>query len=146
MDTPAHALLSQWENFWVIVGSSAGGLTGLMFVVVALRLPRISSNGGSRSSYRSGDAQIPQSVGGDGALTRGERSIQHGDAHRSRRWYEVRLELEKEIVREQQRRRCEQQRCCDRQWLPHGPPGASHRTSCALAGGVTSLPTHESPT
>jgi hypothetical protein len=29
-------LLSQWESFWVIVGSSAGGLTGLMFVVVAL--------------------------------------------------------------------------------------------------------------
>ena len=36
MDTTAHALLSQWESFWVIVGSSAGGLTGLMFVVVAL--------------------------------------------------------------------------------------------------------------
>lgn len=36
METSAHALLSQWENFWVIVGSSAGGLTGLMFVVVAL--------------------------------------------------------------------------------------------------------------
>lgn len=36
METTAHALLSQWESFWVIVGSSAGGLTGLMFVVVAL--------------------------------------------------------------------------------------------------------------
>jgi hypothetical protein len=36
MDNSAHALLSQWESFWVIVGSSAGGLTGLMFVVVAL--------------------------------------------------------------------------------------------------------------
>ncbi len=36
METSAHALLSQWESFWVIVGSSAGGLTGLMFVVVAL--------------------------------------------------------------------------------------------------------------
>src|SRR5712691_2883965 len=36
METSAHAMLSQWENFWVIVGSSAGGLTGLMFVVVAL--------------------------------------------------------------------------------------------------------------
>ncbi len=36
MESPAHALLSQWESFWVIVGSSAGGLTGLMFVVVAL--------------------------------------------------------------------------------------------------------------
>jgi hypothetical protein len=28
--------LKEWENFWVIVGSSAGALTGLMFVVVAL--------------------------------------------------------------------------------------------------------------
>jgi len=36
METSAHELLSQWESFWVIVGSSAGGLTGLMFVVVAL--------------------------------------------------------------------------------------------------------------
>jgi hypothetical protein len=36
MESSAHTLLSQWESFWVIVGSSAGGLTGLMFVVVAL--------------------------------------------------------------------------------------------------------------
>src|SRR5467141_406792 len=36
MDTQAHSVLSQWESFYVIVGSSAGGLTGLMFVVVAL--------------------------------------------------------------------------------------------------------------
>lgn len=36
MDTPAHEILSRWESFYVIVGSSAGGLTGLMFVVVAL--------------------------------------------------------------------------------------------------------------
>ncbi len=36
METSAHTILSQWENFYVIVGSSAGGLTGLMFVVVAL--------------------------------------------------------------------------------------------------------------
>lgn len=28
--------LSQWENFYVIVGSAAGGLTGLTFVVIAL--------------------------------------------------------------------------------------------------------------
>jgi hypothetical protein len=28
--------LSGWENFYVIVGSSAGGLTGLTFVVIAL--------------------------------------------------------------------------------------------------------------
>ena len=36
METPAHAMLSQWESFWVIVGSTGGALTGLMFVVVAL--------------------------------------------------------------------------------------------------------------
>ena len=36
METSAHTMFSQWESFWVIVGSSAGGLTGLMFVVVAL--------------------------------------------------------------------------------------------------------------
>jgi hypothetical protein len=28
--------LSEWETFYVIIGSSAGALTGLMFVVVAL--------------------------------------------------------------------------------------------------------------
>jgi len=32
MDT----LLAGWENFYVIVGTSAGGLTGLTFVVIAL--------------------------------------------------------------------------------------------------------------
>ncbi len=36
MDASAHALLSQWESFYVIVGSSAGGLTGLWFVVITL--------------------------------------------------------------------------------------------------------------
>jgi hypothetical protein len=36
METGAHAILSQWEAFYVIVGSSAGGLTGLMFVVITL--------------------------------------------------------------------------------------------------------------
>ncbi len=36
MEPSAHPILSQWESFYVIVGSSAGGLTGLMFVVVAL--------------------------------------------------------------------------------------------------------------
>lgn len=30
------SLLSGWDNFYVIVGSSAGGLTGLTFVVIAL--------------------------------------------------------------------------------------------------------------
>jgi len=32
MDSP----LSTWENFYVIIGSSAGALTGLQFVVIAL--------------------------------------------------------------------------------------------------------------
>jgi hypothetical protein len=32
----AHEILSKWEAFYVIVGSSAGALTGLQFVVIAL--------------------------------------------------------------------------------------------------------------
>lgn len=36
MEANAHALLVQWEAFYVIVGSSAGALTGLMFVVITL--------------------------------------------------------------------------------------------------------------
>lgn len=32
----ATSALSRWENFYVIVGSSAGALTGLQFVVIAL--------------------------------------------------------------------------------------------------------------
>jgi hypothetical protein len=31
-----HSLLATWETFYVIVGSSAAALTGLMFVVIAL--------------------------------------------------------------------------------------------------------------
>jgi hypothetical protein len=31
-----QSLLTGWDNFYVIVGSSAGGLTGLTFVVIAL--------------------------------------------------------------------------------------------------------------
>jgi hypothetical protein len=31
-----ESLLAGWENFYVITGSSAGGLTGLTFVVIAL--------------------------------------------------------------------------------------------------------------
>ncbi|HKW16484.1 MAG TPA: hypothetical protein VJO35_03145 [Terriglobales bacterium] len=34
--TPAPDLLHQWTDFYVIVGSSAGALTGLQFVVIAL--------------------------------------------------------------------------------------------------------------
>src|SRR6185503_7464040 len=33
---PAHDIISAWESFYVIVGSSAGALTGLQFVVIAL--------------------------------------------------------------------------------------------------------------
>lgn len=33
---PAHEILSKWESFYVIVGSSAGALTGLQFVVIAI--------------------------------------------------------------------------------------------------------------
>ncbi len=36
MEQSAVLLLSRWENFYVIVGSSAGALTGLQFVVMVL--------------------------------------------------------------------------------------------------------------
>ena len=36
MEISAHAVLSQWETFYVIVGSSGAALTGLMFVVITL--------------------------------------------------------------------------------------------------------------
>lgn len=36
MESSAHDLLSAWESFYVIAGSSAGALTGLQFVVIAL--------------------------------------------------------------------------------------------------------------
>lgn len=42
----AHGLLTGWESFYVIVGSSAAALTGLQFVVIALAAevrPRTSS-------------------------------------------------------------------------------------------------------
>jgi hypothetical protein len=42
---PAHDTLSLWENFYVIVGSSAGALTGLQFVVMAL-IPESSQRAG----------------------------------------------------------------------------------------------------
>ena len=48
METAAPSVLSHWESFYVIVGSSAGGLTGLMFVVITLiadsRLQRTPAN------------------------------------------------------------------------------------------------------
>src|SRR5213593_3125842 len=36
MATSAHSVLSLWESFYVIVGSSGAGLTGLMFVVITI--------------------------------------------------------------------------------------------------------------
>src|SRR5438105_12718248 len=35
-DSPILALLRDWDNYYVIVGSSAAALTGLQFVVIAL--------------------------------------------------------------------------------------------------------------
>jgi hypothetical protein len=41
------SLLAEWDNFYVITGSSAGGLTGLTFVVIALAadLKRVNFRG-----------------------------------------------------------------------------------------------------
>jgi hypothetical protein len=36
MDELAHPLLSGWDNFYVIIGSSGGALIGLQFVVITL--------------------------------------------------------------------------------------------------------------
>lgn len=36
MDGAGISVLARWENFYVIVGSSAGALTGLQFVVITL--------------------------------------------------------------------------------------------------------------
>lgn len=36
MEEPALNALAQWQNFYVIVGSSSGALTGLQFVVITL--------------------------------------------------------------------------------------------------------------
>ena len=36
METSAHTILSQWETFFFLIGSSGAALTGLMFVVITL--------------------------------------------------------------------------------------------------------------
>jgi hypothetical protein len=36
MTAAASSVLTAWSNFYVIIGSSAAGLTGLMFVVITL--------------------------------------------------------------------------------------------------------------
>jgi hypothetical protein len=43
--------LAQWANFYVIMGSSAGALTGLMFVVIVLTRDFQSASGGSGTSH-----------------------------------------------------------------------------------------------
>ncbi len=40
------APLSGWENFYVIVGSTAGALTGLMFVVITIIAGNVARTGG----------------------------------------------------------------------------------------------------
>jgi hypothetical protein len=51
MVAPTLPPLSEWETFYVITGSAAAGLTGLMFVVIALRAEAIvgSDEGGVRA-------------------------------------------------------------------------------------------------
>jgi hypothetical protein len=49
---PALPPLSEWETFYVIVGSSGAALTGLMFVVIALAADRKRlQEGGSVSAF-----------------------------------------------------------------------------------------------
>src|SRR5437764_8198909 len=48
----AHPALSGWENFYVIVGSSAAALIGLQFVVIALiKDTRLRTTTGSISAF-----------------------------------------------------------------------------------------------
>src|ERR1041385_5221466 len=49
MNEAARSSLAAWESFYVIVGSSAGALTGLQFVVMAL-----IAESRTRSSSREG--------------------------------------------------------------------------------------------
>src|SRR5256885_1787957 len=45
--------LTQWNNFYVIVGSSAGALIGLQFVVIALiaEMPRVRANAQAGAAF-----------------------------------------------------------------------------------------------
>ncbi|HXW96014.1 MAG TPA: hypothetical protein VEI47_00410, partial [Gemmatimonadales bacterium] len=52
MDEVIRSALGAWENFYIIVGSSAGALTGLQFVVIAL----VADARGIRSTGREVDA------------------------------------------------------------------------------------------
>ena len=46
MPVPAESPFADWENFYVIVGSSAAALTGLQFVVIALIADAGAKTGG----------------------------------------------------------------------------------------------------
>jgi hypothetical protein len=48
MQEAAHPVLAAWSNFYVIIGSSAAALTGLMFVVITLVAgrPRVTTQDG----------------------------------------------------------------------------------------------------
>jgi hypothetical protein len=48
-----HALLGGWDNFYVIVGSSAAALTGLQFVVITLigDNPQLRGNGAEINAF-----------------------------------------------------------------------------------------------
>src|SRR6266699_1889858 len=48
MDLATVGHLAGWSNFYVIVGSSAGALTGLMFVVIVLTRDMQSTSSGSQ--------------------------------------------------------------------------------------------------
>src|SRR5574340_697840 len=51
MADPSVASLAEWGNFYVITGSAGAALTGLMFVVIALRIEAITEEveGGVRA-------------------------------------------------------------------------------------------------
>ncbi|MFI5227814.1 MAG: hypothetical protein ACHQWU_02020 [Gemmatimonadales bacterium] len=52
MIDPVHPALAGWENFYVIVGSSAAALIGLQFVVIALvKDTRMRTSSGSISAF-----------------------------------------------------------------------------------------------
>lgn len=53
---PVHGL-AEWSDFYVIIGTSAGALTGLMFVVIALR-----SDAASRGSLETIEAYATPTV------------------------------------------------------------------------------------
>jgi len=51
MVAPALPPLSEWETFYVITGGAAAALTGLMFVVIALRAEAIAEAGGALRAF-----------------------------------------------------------------------------------------------